>query len=99
MAKSALTQQMADAMQNDLLQQYVSELQNQLGATVNQTKLQQRYWRILTGSIGNDVAPPLHQRSIAVTCPRQASRLAALPWHWRGALGDGVDRHFPRNRE
>ncbi|WP_018184544.1 peptidylprolyl isomerase [Kaistia granuli] len=36
-----LTQQLADAMQNDLLQQYVSELQRQLGATVNQTVLQQ----------------------------------------------------------
>ncbi|ODT12306.1 MAG: hypothetical protein ABS35_40615 [Kaistia sp. SCN 65-12] len=36
-----LTQQLADSMQNDLLQQYVSELQRQLGATVNQTALQQ----------------------------------------------------------
>jgi peptidyl-prolyl cis-trans isomerase D len=39
-AAAPLTQQLADAMQNDLLQQYVSELQNQLGATVNQTALQ-----------------------------------------------------------
>jgi peptidyl-prolyl cis-trans isomerase D len=36
-----LTQQLADSMQNDLLQQYVSELQRQLGATVNQTVMQQ----------------------------------------------------------
>ncbi|WP_029073895.1 SurA N-terminal domain-containing protein [Kaistia adipata] len=36
-----LTQQLADSMQNDLLQQYVSELQRQLGATVNQTAMQQ----------------------------------------------------------
>ncbi|MCX5494179.1 SurA N-terminal domain-containing protein [Kaistia dalseonensis] len=40
-SRAALTQQLADAMQNDLLQQYVTELQNELGATVNQTKLQQ----------------------------------------------------------
>jgi len=37
----AVTQQLADAMQNDLLQQYVAELQRQLGVTVNQTVLQQ----------------------------------------------------------
>jgi peptidyl-prolyl cis-trans isomerase D len=36
-----LTQQLADSMQNDLLQQYVAELQRQLGATVNQTVMQQ----------------------------------------------------------
>lgn len=36
-----VTQQLADAMQNDLLQQYVAELQRQLGATVNQNVLQQ----------------------------------------------------------
>lgn len=36
-----VTQQLADAMQNDLLQQYVAELQRQLGATVNQSVLQQ----------------------------------------------------------
>ncbi|WP_336800032.1 SurA N-terminal domain-containing protein [Kaistia sp. MMO-174] len=36
-----ITQQLADAMQNDLLQQYVAELQRQLGVTVNQSVLQQ----------------------------------------------------------
>lgn len=36
----SLTRQLADAMQNDLLQQYISELQNELGAKVNQQALQ-----------------------------------------------------------
>jgi len=39
-ANAQLDQQLAEAIQNDLLQQYVSELQNVLGATINQTALQ-----------------------------------------------------------
>ncbi len=38
--QASLTKQLADAMQNDLLQQYIAELQNQLGAKVNQQALQ-----------------------------------------------------------
>ena len=38
--QASLTKQLADAMQNDLLQQYIAELQNQLGAKVNQQSLQ-----------------------------------------------------------
>ena len=38
--QASLTKQLADAMQNDLLQQYIAELQNELGAKVNQQALQ-----------------------------------------------------------
>lgn len=39
-AQAPVEKQLAEAIQNDLLQQYVNELQNTLGATINQTALQ-----------------------------------------------------------
>ena len=39
-AVAAVEKQLAEAIQNDLLQQYVNELQNSLGASINQTAVQ-----------------------------------------------------------
>lgn len=39
-AASEVDKQLAEAVLNDLLQQYVTQLQNELGATINQTALQ-----------------------------------------------------------
>lgn len=38
--EAALTRQLADAMQNDVLQQFIAELQNELGVKINQQALQ-----------------------------------------------------------